>query len=678
MKLREGALLALLPLLASCGGDEPGIDSISPAQGSARGGEALVIEGRGFGAHPEVRIGGRDAEVERVTETTIEITSPRAVAGPADVEVLGDEGTLKKAGAYTYLPLPLAFADMAPSRLTALPVRGGGAALADEDGDGKLDIFQAAGTEGVWLHPGAGKGTFGAARAIPAGDPRADVHGVIAADFDGDGHLDLFLATTEKTPAGLLLGDGKSGFSDEGGLPPLHGTRMSAVAVDLDGDDALDLVLTSASDTPEGEPLVRILRNDGHGELTDVTAKRLAGGSFSASGVAAGDVDGDGDIDLFFAGDETPCRLYLNDGHGALSLASPDAVPHDSAPGAGIPALGDLDGDGSLDVYLPTSGQDRVLRNDGKGRFTDVTDVALGPESSHGEQAVIVDLDLDGHADVVVIERPGRLRLYRNDGGGRLFDYSGEIAGNAALDNAGLAVGDIDADGDDDLFVSRGDLSPAALMVSLAPLSSADRDGDGVADVADNCPLVSNPDQQNLDSLPFRCASGASCKAETGCELAARGSSAYLVCRDAAATWAEAQAACAARGASLVTVNDAKENAYLASLLADAWIGLSDAATEGTWVSGAEESAFASWGMGQPDDAGGNEDCATIGAEGAWNDLPCDAKRPFVCEDVRARAPDPGDACDACPTRWEPDSAPVGPDAGTCGAGGAGAGGAAP
>ena len=674
MKLREGALLALLPLLASCGNAAPGIDSVSPAEGSARGGEAITLAGR-FGPSPVVHLGGERAKVTSATDGEIEIVSPHHVAGAVDIEVESEGETTRLPSGFTYLALPFAFADMAWSRLGALPVRGAGAAMADANGDGKLDIFQAAGSEGAWVHPGAGKGSFGEARRIPPGEAPADVHSLIAADLDDDGHVDLLLGTTGKTRSLLLLGDGKLGFDvADGALPPLFGAAMSGVAVDLDGDDDLDLVFTGAATAADGEPGVVILENDGRGAFTDVTDEHLGGGAFAASGVAAGDVDGDGDPDLFFGGDTAPCRLYLNDGKGALSLSSPDALPHDPAPGAATPALGDLDGDGSIDVYLPTSGQDRVLLNDGEGRFTDLTDVVLGPESATGRSAVITDLDLDGHADVAVIERPGRLRLYRNDGSGRLFDYSGEAAGNGAgLDDAALAVGDVDGDGDDDIFVSRGDLRRAALFVSLSPLPLADRDSDGVADVADSCPAVPNPAQENLDSLPFRCASAASCHAETGCELVALGGSAYLFCRDASVGWAAAEAACVARGAHLVTIESAAENAALAAIAGAAmWIGYSDAATEGAYVWASGKGSYASWGEGQPDDAGGNEDCAALGADGAWNDLPCDAARPFLCEDVRVRVPDPGDACDACPTIHEPDSEPVGADAGTCGGGGTG------
>jgi hypothetical protein len=681
---RLAAALALTASLTSCGpgsGSSMSLASVTPSSGSARGGDTIALEGSGFGATPTVRFGGKEAKVTNATDTHLEVVAPREFAGAVDVEVDAGESHARLAKGFTYLPLPLAFVDVAWERLPPDAVDGAGVAVADLDGDGDLDLVQAARGEGIWAFLNDGKGTFTDARLLPIeseseGDP-TDAHAVVARDLDGDGKVDLFVATTGQKPSRLLLGDGKLGFSAAPmtAVPPLFGTDQQVVAVDLDGDGDLDLVTVGSASKADGAPGVAILSNLGSGAFSDVTEARLAGGSFNASGVAVGDVDGDGDLDLFFAADKEPCRLYLGDGHGVFQRAAPDAIPYDPAPGAGTPALGDLDGDGSLDIYLPGSSRDRLLFNEGAGRFVDYTDLRLGPDSVGGKSASLADLDLDGHLDAVVVSAQGRLRVYRNDGTGRLFDYSGQVAGNGGqLLDAAAAIGDLDGDGDDDLFVSRAGEARSALFLSWAPATIDDRDGDGFPDAVDSCPDVPNPDQKNLDSLPFRCASAQDCLAETGCELRVFGASAYLACTTATATWAEASAACAARGGALVTVSNAEENAFLVAIGAsDAWLGYTDAAVEGTFVWASGQSPYTSWGMAQPDDAGGNEDCATLLADGTWNDAPCDGKHAYVCEDLRARKPDPGDACDACPTAYEPGSMPVMIDGGTCGGAGGGA-----
>jgi hypothetical protein len=663
------ALLSLAPLFASCGSSASGavaVTSASPEHASARGGDTITLQGNGFGSSPRVHFGGLEATVKSATDTAIEVIAPRTVAGKVsvDVEVSANHATLP--GGFTFDALPLTFVDVAWPRVAPLPVDGGLVAIAGGN------VFQAARREGVWIYESDGHGSFEDPELLPTDADPFDVYSVLAQDLDGDGNVDLFLGATGQTPTRVLFGDGALGFSSSAtALPVLFGTTQTAIAADLDGDAALDLVTVGAAPTMGAPPSVVVLRNDGHGRFTDVTAERLPGGAFNAAGVAAGDVDGDGDVDLFFAGTTEASRLYLNDGHGVFQRAAPDALPNDSAPGAGVPALGDLDGDGSLDIYVPRAGHDSLLFNDGTGHFVDLTDTHLGPDAAGGTSAALADLDLDGHLDVVVVTQPGQIRLLHNDGTGRLFDYSGEMAGNGkTLLNAGVAIGDLDDDGDLDLFVSRSGFARAALFASWAPLPLHDQDGDGFPDEIDSCPAAPSPDQANVDSLPFRCDSTATCQAETKCDLVAHGTSAYLICGGVKATWTDASTACAARGGHLVTIASEGDTAFLLSLgVADAWIGFTDATTEGTFAWASGESTYTNWGMAQPDDAGGKEDCAVILVDGTWNDAPCDQPRGYICQDVRRRMPDPGDACDSCSMKYEPGSSPVilG-DAGTCAA----------
>ncbi len=662
------ASVALAPLFASCGGSGAAavsLTSASPDHASARGGETITLEGLGFGSSPKVRFGGVEGTVHSATDTRIEVVAPQSVAGKVtvEVEVQAIPTRARLDDAFTFEALPLTFVDVAWQRMTPLPVDGGSAAIAGSK------VFQAAHREGVWVHEAAGNGMLGTPTLLEADADPFDVYSVVARDLDGDGNVDLFLGATSQTPSRIRFGDGALGFTSSAtALPVLFGTAQTAIAADLDDDGDLDLVTVGAATKIDGAPGVVLLLNDGLGRFTDVT-DRLPGGPFNAAGVAAGDVDGDGDVDLFFAGDAAASRLYLNDGHGVFGRAAPDALPGNSAPGAGVPALGDFDGNGTLDIYLPTAGQDRVLSNDGSGRFTDVTDLRLGPDATAGRSAVVADLDLDGHLDVIVTTQAGRVRLLRNDGTGRFFDYSGQIAGNGStLVDADVAVGDLDGDGDLDLFVSRQGFARAAMFVNWSPLGFHDGDGDGFPDEVDSCPAAYSPDQANVDSLSFRCDSKATCQAETKCDLVAHGTSAYLVCAAVKATWADASQACTDRGGALVTVSSAEENAFLLSLgVADAWIGFTDAAAEGTFVWASGQSTYVNWGAMQPDNAGGSENCAAFLADGTWNDAPCGEARGYVCEDVRARVPDPGDACDVCSMSYEPGSSPVVlGDAGTC------------
>lgn len=637
------------------------VSSLSPAHGPARGGDVVDIVGTGFGSAPSVRFGETPAVVRASDDAHVSVVVPPGVAGAVDVHVTADGANADLARSYTYDALPLLLVDVTTKNVVAYPANGAGLAVFDVNGDRAPDVVQAAGTEGLWVYVNDGKGNFAAPRLVALAKG-TDAHSLAAADFDGDGNVDLWVGTSSATTNVLLVGDGKGGFVPTKLVEPaLVGTNESLAAADLDGDGDSDLVLVGVGATSKDAPNVAVLVND-RGTFTDVT-KKLAGEPFAATGVAIGDVDGDGDLDLFFGEDKETSRLYVNDGKGTFQHASPDALPTDAL-GAGIPAFGDLDGNGTLDLYVPSSGQDHYLSNDGTGIFTDLSTLVLGQEATDGASATLVDFDMDGRLDVAVVDRAGQLRVYRNDASKRLFDYSDEVVGSmAGVSNVALAIADFDGDGDRDVFASRGDLAPPALVLNAAPIATTDTDGDGVPDAVDDCPAVADPSQDNLDSLPMHCYSASSCKAGTGCAFYARGGSAYLVCGDAR-SWADAEARCRAFDAHLARIDDADESAYVGGIGgSEAWIGLSDTATAGSWVwTTGGPSTFTNWAPTQPDGPA-SATCVRILPDGTWDNVPCSETRGYVCETARTKKPDPGDACDPCPLVYDPQDAPlVGPE----------------
>jgi hypothetical protein len=306
-------------------------------------------------------------------------------------------------------------------------------ALGDIDGDGDLDAVAANFDVGaiVWLNDGAG--CF-----VDSGQRLAVGVYVALADLDMDGALDVLLGSWDVAPS-VWWNDGTGTF--------LQGRRLTGVAGcmalgvgDLNGDELPDVYVgTEMSDC--------VFLNASNRGFAD-SGQRL--GRAPTGGVAFGDMDGDGDLDVVAAGWDEPGYVWANDGTGHLTeLCSFDAIRlhiHGAV-------LADYDGDGDLDAFFAVAGRIgglNVWRNDGAGRLTPAA-FDLG---SNPQQAIAVaDLNLDGHLDITLAigsggsPSPSLVWL----GADSAFVDSGIRIGEAFA--GGLAVGDLDGDGDEDLFV---------------------------------------------------------------------------------------------------------------------------------------------------------------------------------------------------------------------------------
>jgi formylglycine-generating enzyme required for sulfatase activity len=315
-------------------------------------------------------------------------------------------------------------------------------ALGDLDGDGDLDAFTANDSLGgykIWFNNGGG--TFTMSDQILEPFLR-----LALGDLDGDGDLDAVVTNwdTEKdnwmSDAAVWLNDGGGTFTKN--QENLGGDEVFNPALgDLDSDGDLDVFFAAiGTDT--------VWLNDGNGTFID-SGQRLKTGIDAV--VALGDVDSDGDLDALTGGWEGSAKVWLNDGDGSFNTDDQDMTGsnlhiHDLA-------LGDVDDDGDLDAIaaLANGGPHEVWLNDGVGSFS--RSQTLQSPMAHGVS--LGDLDGDGDLDAVTAhgtQTGGQTRVWLNDGIGS-FEDSQLILGSAF--GSAVALGDLDQDGDLDIYVTH-------------------------------------------------------------------------------------------------------------------------------------------------------------------------------------------------------------------------------
>ncbi len=310
--------------------------------------------------------------------------------------------------------------------------------------------------------------------------------GIAAGDFNRDGLDDLFVLGGGSAPDQLLIASmegGELSFTDraaEWGVGVAHIGAGVSVA-DYDADGYLDVYVTSHGDsTGERDGAHKLYRNSGpdeHGVFSFEDVALAAGVNRTTEvrvdgySSAWGDIDLDGDLDLFVTGWVAASggnRLFANNGDGTFTDVSSEALPATVARVRGFtPRFVDLTGDTFPEILIAADHGTSVLyRNDGTGRFTDVTVPSGTSRESNGMGATTADFNNDGLIDWYVTsimndftdQNGNTFYLNRGTFGG--VPVFAETAAQAGVDDGGwgwgAASGDLDLDGDIDIVETNG------------------------------------------------------------------------------------------------------------------------------------------------------------------------------------------------------------------------------
>ncbi|MFK7948605.1 MAG: FG-GAP-like repeat-containing protein, partial [Saprospiraceae bacterium] len=331
----------------------------------------------------------------------------------------------------------------------------------DYDNDGFVDLFLVNyAINGLnQLYHNNGDGTF--TKVTDANNPivtdMASSTSAVWGDYDNDGDLDLFVSNNIGFTNSLYRNEGNGTFVAIQNDPIVNYTGYSHGAswADYDNDGHLDMFVADYFSTRFN----KLYHGNGDGTFEEVTSSPVVtDASFSVS-AAWGDYDDDGDQDLFVpnTNDENNF-LYKNEGNGQFTKVTVGDIVNDGGKSVGA-SWGDYDNDCDLDLFVANAGgQNNFLyQNNGDGTFTKITNSIISTSGGNSHGSSWADYDNDGDIDLLVTNDADEDNfLYANNGDGT-FTAIGNVITQDGGKSFGAAWADVDNDFDLDLHISNHD-----------------------------------------------------------------------------------------------------------------------------------------------------------------------------------------------------------------------------
>jgi hypothetical protein len=333
-------------------------------------------------------------------------------------------------------------------------------------------------------------------------------------DVNGDGIIDLYCMAhdqgRDRKSSKLYFSNSSLHLTDVtgsafGGITTTGGGQ-GVLLVDLDGDRDLDLI------TGSNDGVGCVLRNNGNGTFGWYEDFPYYYGNLTSRETSAGDMDGDGDIDIISGIHHSKMEIFRNNGSGVFNVST---VPYDGETtcGATLPICADMDNDGDLDIvsqYMSAFGTCSPQRpitvdlwlNDGTGRVHWVSNTNGLTNGEEECNLLVADFDNDADLDIIQLTFQsrgiyGENRYYVNDGSGHFTEQASSrgLSGNTEFTDfwAKAAHGDFDNDGDIDIYYhgglwtnnGSGSFAYSKLSGTVGRVQgAADLDGDGDLDLA--------------------------------------------------------------------------------------------------------------------------------------------------------------------------------------------------